>query len=46
LDELDEFVGFVAVGAGVVEEVFGLFDEGAVFGGAGDGDASAAAEFE
>jgi hypothetical protein len=46
LDELDEFVGFVAVGAGVAEEVYGLFDEGAPFGGARDGDAPAAAEFE
>jgi hypothetical protein len=46
LDDVDEFVGFVAVDAGVVEELFGLFDEGTVFGGAGDGDAAAAAEFE
>ena len=46
LDDLDEFVGFVAVHAGVVEEFFCLFDEGALFGGAGDGDAAAAAEFE
>ena len=43
---MDEFVAFVALGAGVVEEVFGSFDEGALFGGAGDGDAAAAAEFE
>jgi hypothetical protein len=43
---VDELVGFVAVGAGVLEEVFGSFDEGALFGGAGDGDAAAAAEFE
>ena len=27
---LDEFVGFVAVGAGVVEEFFGAFDDGAL----------------
>jgi len=46
LDEVDEFVGFVALGAGVVEEVFGFFEEGASFRGAGDGDAAAAAEFE
>jgi hypothetical protein len=46
LDEVDEFVGFVALGAGVVEEVFGFFDEGALFRGAGDRDAAAAAEFE
>ena len=46
LDEVDEFVGFVALGAGVVEEVFGFFAEGALFGGPGDGDAAAAAEFE
>jgi len=46
LDDLDEFVGFVAVGAGVAEKVFGLFDEGAVFGGACDRDAAAAAELE
>ena len=45
-DEVDEFVGLVALVAGVVEEVFGFFDEGALFGGAGDGDAAAAAEFE
>ena len=45
-DEVDEFVGFVALGAGVVEEVFGFFDEGALFGGAGHGEAAAAAEFE
>jgi hypothetical protein len=37
-------VGFVAVGAGVMEEVFRAFDEGALFGGAGDNDAAAAAE--
>jgi hypothetical protein len=29
-----------------VEEVFGFFDEGALFRGAGDRDAAAAAEFE
>ena len=46
LDDLDEFVGFVALAAGVVEEFFGVFDDGALFGGAGDGDAAAAAEFE
>ena len=46
LDDLDEFVGFVAVAAGVVEEFFGVFDDGALFGGAGDGDAVAASEFE
>jgi hypothetical protein len=45
-DEVDEFVGFVALGAGVVEEVFGSFDQRALFGCAGDGDAAAAAEFE
>jgi hypothetical protein len=45
-DEVDEFVGFVALRAGVVEEVFGFCGEGAVFGGAGDRDAAAAAEFE
>jgi hypothetical protein len=46
LDEFDEFVGLVALGAGVVEEVFGSFDQGALFRGAGDRDAAAAAEFE
>ena len=46
LDDLDEFVGFVAVAPGVVEEFFGAFDDGALFGSAGDGDAAAAAEFE
>ena len=29
LDDLDEFVGFVAVRAGVVEEFFCLLDDGA-----------------
>jgi hypothetical protein len=46
LDDLDEFVGFVAVGAGVVEEFFCLVDERALLGSAGDGDAAAAAEVE
>ena len=46
LDEVDEFVGVVALGAGVVEEVFDSFDQGALFRGAGDCDAAAAAEFE
>ena len=46
LDDLDEFVGFVALCAGVVEEIFGAFDDGALFGCAGDGDAAAAAELE
>ena len=46
LDDADEFVGLVAVGAGVVEKFFRLFDDGAVLGCAGDGDAAAAAEFE
>ena len=46
LDDLDEFVWLVAVAAGVVEELSCLFDEGALFGGAGDGDAAAAAEVE
>jgi len=45
-DEVDEFVGSVALSAGVVEELFGFFDQGALFGGAGDRDAAAAAEFE
>src|SRR5262245_11198723 len=45
-DEVDELVGLVALGAGVVEEVSCFFDEGALFGCAGDGDAAAAAEFE
>ena len=43
---MDQFVGSVALAAGEVEEVFGLFDDGALLGGAGDGDAAAAAEFE
>ena len=46
LDDSDEFVGLVALAAGVVEEFFGLFDDGALFWGAGDGDAAAAAELE
>src|SRR6476469_6687423 len=46
LNEADEFVGFVALGSSVVEELSCAFDEGALFGGAGDGDAAAAAEFE
>ena len=37
LDDLDEFVGAVAVLAGVVDEVAGFLDDGAVFGCAGDG---------
>ena len=41
-----EFVGLVAVAAGEVEEFLGLFDDGAVFGVSGDGDAAAAAELE
>jgi len=32
LDDLDEFVGFVAVAAGVVEEFFGPFSYCALFG--------------
>ena len=38
--------GLVALRAGEVEELPGLFDDGAVLGGAGDGDAAAAAELE
>jgi hypothetical protein len=44
LEDLDEVVGFVAVNAGVVEQFSGAFDDGALLGGAGDGDAAAAAE--
>ena len=46
LDDLDELVGFVALAAGVAKELSRLFDDGALFGGAGDGDAAAAAELE
>ena len=46
LDDLDEFVGFVAVAAGVVQEFFCSFGDGALLWGAGDGDAAAAAELE
>ena len=46
LDDLDEFVGFVAVSAGVVEEVSRSFEDCAVLWCAADGDAAAAAEFE
>ena len=46
LDDLDELVGSVAVAAGEVDELFGACDDGALFGGAGDGDAAAAAELE
>lgn len=46
LDDLDEFVGFVALGSGVVDEVFGAFDESAFLRGSGDRDSAAAAEFE
>jgi hypothetical protein len=46
LDDLDEFVGFVALVAGVVEEFLRAVDEGALLGGAGDGDAAAAAKFD
>ena len=46
MDDPDEFVGFVPLCAGVVAEFFGSFDDGSAFGGAGDGDAASAAEFE
>jgi len=46
LDDLDEVVRLVPLSARKVEELSGLFDDGAVLGGAGDGDAAAAAEFE
>ena len=46
LDELDELVGLVALGAGVAEQVFGAFDDGALLWCAADGDAAAAAELE
>jgi hypothetical protein len=46
LDDLDEFVGAVAVLAGVVDEVACFLEDGPPFGGTGDGDAAAAAEFE
>jgi hypothetical protein len=46
LDDLDEFVGAVAVLAGVVDEFACFLDDGAAFGCAGYGDAAAAAEFE
>jgi hypothetical protein len=45
-DDLEEFVSSVALEAREVDELFGAFDEGALLGGAGDGDAAAAAEFE
>jgi len=43
---VDEFVGFVALAAGVVEELFRLLDDGALLRGARDGDAATSAEFE
>jgi hypothetical protein len=46
LDDLDEFVGLVALGAGVLEELSGASDDGALLGGCGDGDAATAAELE
>jgi len=45
-DDLDELVGAVSVLACEVEELSSALDDGAAFGGAGDGDAAAAAEFE
>lgn len=40
------WISSVAVGAGVVEKLFCLFDEGALVWGAGDGNAAAAPEVE
>src|SRR5215468_7105424 len=46
LDDVDQFVGFVAVLAGELDERSCLFDDSAVLWCAGDGDAPAAAELE
>ena len=46
LDDLDQFVGAVAVVAGEVDEFSGSLDDGALCGGGGDGDAASAAELE
>jgi hypothetical protein len=46
LDDLDDFVGFVAVFAGVCDELSRVGDDGALFRGAGNGDAASAAELE
>jgi hypothetical protein len=46
LDDLDEVVGLVTLPAGKVEELSDLFDDGALLGGSGDGDAASAAELE
>src|SRR5579864_4071610 len=46
LDDVDQFVGFVALCAGVVEEFFGTFGDGALLRGAGYRDAAAASELE
>jgi hypothetical protein len=45
-DDPDQLVGLVALGAGVVEKLLRLLDDGALLRGAGDGDPAAAAEFE
>lgn len=46
LDDLDEFVGAVAVLAGVVDKFAGALDDDAAFRCTCDGDAASAAEFE
>lgn len=45
-DDVDEFVAFVAVAAGEVDEFSCVFDQRALCWGAGDGDAASASEFE
>jgi hypothetical protein len=46
LDDLNHFVGFVALSAGEREEFFAADDDGALLGSAAHGDAAAAAKLE
>jgi hypothetical protein len=46
LDDLDEFVGAVAVSAGECDEVSGLLDDGTAFRCGRDGDAASAPKLE
>jgi hypothetical protein len=46
LDDLNHFVGFVALSAGERDEFIAASDDEGLFGSAADGDAAAAAELE
>ena len=46
LDDLDEFVGLVALGTRIAEEISGAFDDGGLLRGAGDSDPAATTELE